>query len=101
MSPDAKQNDSKSQTAALLVQLATFSTQDNADKFISKLPSSKYSPKVEQIGSYFRVIVESNSTQEAYQIKLWYTEKEQLKPIVVRNTRTDDKKLGDYDIDSK
>ncbi|WP_339387856.1 type IVB secretion system protein IcmH/DotU [Vibrio caribbeanicus] len=101
VSPDAKQNDSKSQTAALLVQLATFSTQDNADKFISKLPSSKYSPKVEQIGSYFRVIVESNSTQEAYQIKLWYTEKEQLKPIVVRNTRTDDKKLGDYDIDSK
>jgi type VI secretion system protein ImpK len=94
-------HDSKSQVSALSVQLATFSTQDNANKFIGKLPSSQYSPKVEQIGSYFRVVVESNSTSEAYQIKLWYAKNEQLRPIVVRNTRTDDQKLGDYDIDSK
>ena len=93
--PDREPKDSKSQTSGLLVQLATFSTQDSANKFVSKLPSSNYLPKIEQIGSHFRVIVESKSTSEAYQIKLWYAKNEQLQPIVVRNTRTDDKKIGD------
>ena len=41
VSQDTIPLDSKSQISALLVQLASFSTQDNAKKFIGKLPSSQ------------------------------------------------------------
>ena len=68
-----------------LVQLATFSSQKNADAFISTLSPSAYTPSVEQFHSYFRVIVHSDSAQQAREIKAWYLEKDAIKAIVVQN----------------
>lgn len=69
-----------------LVQLATFSSRNNAEKFITKLSSSQYEPMVDEFDSYFRVIVRSDSSQQAREIKRWFVDKDQLTPIIVRNT---------------
>ena len=72
-----------------LVQLATFSSQQNAENFIATLATSKYEPLVDQFKSYYRVIVHSESPQQARDIKVWYADKQQLNPIIVRNTQTE------------
>ncbi|OAJ92351.1 type IVB secretion system protein IcmH/DotU [Vibrio bivalvicida] len=74
-----------------LVQLATFSSKTNAENFTSKLAPSKYEPVVDEFDSYFRVIVRSESSIQAREIKSWYIEKDQLTPIIVRNTQSDHK----------
>ncbi|KJY83399.1 membrane protein [Vibrio galatheae] len=68
-----------------LVQLATFTTKKTAESFISQLSASQYSPIVDEYESYFRVIVQSDSSEQARDIKRWYTDKDKLTPIIVRN----------------
>ncbi|MDC5820000.1 type IVB secretion system protein IcmH/DotU [Vibrio europaeus] len=74
-----------------LVQLATFSSQKNAENFVTTLAPSKYEAVVDEFDSYFRVIVRSESSEQAREIKSWYVEKDQLTPIIVRNTQNDNK----------
>ncbi|WP_367317446.1 type IVB secretion system protein IcmH/DotU [Vibrio coralliilyticus] len=71
-----------------LVQLATFSSQKNADAFVSTLSPSAYTPIVEQFHSFYRVIVRSESSQQAREIKAWYLEKDAIKAIIVQNKKT-------------
>lgn len=72
-----------------LVQLATFDQAQNANKFISQLSPSKYQPVVDEYKSYSRVIVHSESSEQAQEIKNWYTEKDRLNPIIVSNLASD------------
>lgn len=74
-----------------LVQLATFTQGDNATKFVASLSPSKYEPVIDEFESYYRVIVRSDSSSQAIEIKKWYTEHDQLTPIIVRNTHSDHK----------
>lgn len=74
-----------------LVQLATFSTEQNAIKFVNTLSPSKYVAQVDPFNSYFRVIVRSESSVQAREIKAWFIDKDKLSPIIVRNTERDNK----------
>jgi type VI secretion system protein ImpK len=74
-----------------LVQLATFSSRANAEKFVANLMTSKYQPQVDEFNNFFRVVVQSDSSEQAREIKSWYVEKESLTPIIVRNTQQDNK----------
>ena len=78
----------KTSKSGWLVQLATFSSQQNADSFIRSLSPSAYSPTVEKVRSYYRVIVRSTSPKQAEQIKSWYLEKDSIKAIVVQSKTT-------------
>ena len=78
----------KTSKSGWLVQLATFSSQRNADSFIRSLSPSAYSPTVEKVRSYYRVIVRSTSPKQAEQIKSWYLEKDSIKAIVVQSKTT-------------
>ncbi len=68
-----------------LVQLATFSNQQNAQQFAKHLSPSAYEPSVEPFNNYYRVIVRSNTSEQARQIKNWYQENDQINAIIVRN----------------
>lgn len=68
-----------------LVQLATFSNESNATKFAQHLSPSSYEPSIDPYKNYYRVIVRSNSAEQARAIKAWYQEKDQINAIIVRN----------------
>ncbi|RTZ14493.1 DotU family type IV/VI secretion system protein [Vibrio aquaticus] len=71
-----------------LVQLATFKSNDNATRFVANLSPSKYEPVIDEFESYYRVIVRSNSSAQATEIKKWYAENDSITPIIVRNTHS-------------
>ncbi|MFW7524230.1 type IVB secretion system protein IcmH/DotU [Vibrio ostreicida] len=71
--------------SAWFVQLATFSSLKNATGFIQTLSPSAYDPAIEKYQSYFRVIVRSNSSEQARKIKAWYLERDSIKAIIVRS----------------
>lgn len=75
------------QSLPWIVQLATFSAKQNAEKFLNNLPKSDYQPSVDQSGNYFRVIIRSNSLQSAKTIKTWYQNQSNVSAIIVRSQR--------------
>lgn len=72
-------------TTNWLVQLATFSEKKNATAFIDRLGPSQYEPIIEPFNKYYRVILRTDSADEARTIKAWYAEKD-VKAIIVRNS---------------
>lgn len=66
------------------VQLATFSTKQNAEKFVSKLAPSSYKTEILPYKNYFRVIVRTSASDDARTIKTWYQNNTSIKPILVR-----------------
>ncbi|MEZ8825907.1 type IVB secretion system protein IcmH/DotU [Vibrio amylolyticus] len=68
-----------------LVQLATFSSRENATGFIQKLSPSSYTPVVDEYKSYFRVIIRTTSSESAQSIKGWYQDNDSINAIIVNN----------------
>ncbi|CAH0539705.1 type IVB secretion system protein IcmH/DotU [Vibrio marisflavi] len=66
------------------VQLATFSSKKNAEKFVDKLAPSSYKTEILPYKSYFRVIVRTSASNSANTIKTWYENNTSIKPILVR-----------------
>ncbi|SON52145.1 type IVB secretion system protein IcmH/DotU [Vibrio tapetis] len=75
-----------------LVQLATFSNQQNALLFSKHLSPSAYEPSVEPFKNYYRVIVRTNTSEQALKIKNWYQDNDQINAIIVRNNGTQNDK---------
>lgn len=69
-----------------LVQLATFSSEANAQNFINSLDASNYTVEVDQINQYYRAIVRTSSSQEATEIKSWFVDHSSVTPIIVKNS---------------
>ncbi|MFY2508603.1 type IVB secretion system protein IcmH/DotU [Vibrio pectenicida] len=82
----------KTSKSGWLVQLATFSSQKNANSFIKSLSPSAYIPTIEQVRSYYRVIIRSDSPRQAEEIKDWYYDKDSIKAIIVQSKTTSDTK---------
>ncbi|MBW3696941.1 hypothetical protein EK599_14670 [Vibrio sp. T187] len=74
-----------SMTANWLVQLATFSSKKNAEAFIEKLSPSVYEPAIDPYKKYYRVILRTDSAEQARTIKAWYVENDDINAIIVRN----------------
>ncbi|OIQ26212.1 type IVB secretion system protein IcmH/DotU [uncultured Vibrio sp.] len=68
-----------------LVQLATFSSKENAAGFIQKLSPSSYSPVIDKYKSYYRVIIRTTSSEQAKSIKGWYQDNDSINAIIVKN----------------
>ncbi|WP_367986518.1 type IVB secretion system protein IcmH/DotU [Vibrio sp. NTOU-M3] len=75
-----------------LVQLATFSTEKNARAYVNQLPPSSYHTQVDQYRAYFRVIIRTESIQQAREIKDWFSKKASIKPIIVQTSGSVDSK---------
>jgi len=84
-STSANNNDTENSAPHWLVQLATFSTQTNAQKFIKQIAISKYEPKVEPYKTYYRVIIKTENSDEAYKIKRWYKKNNQIIAVIISN----------------
>ncbi|MCK6265150.1 type IVB secretion system protein IcmH/DotU [Vibrio sp. ZSDE26] len=68
-----------------LVQLATFSSKENAAAFIKQLSPSSFEPLIDEYKSYFRVIVRTTSSTQAKSIKQWYQSNDSINAIIVKN----------------
>jgi len=86
---DPKMDIFDAMSANWLVQLATFSNKKNADSFVSKLSPSAYEPVIDPYKKYYRVILRTDSAEEARTIKAWYVENDKINAIIVRNSTQD------------
>ncbi|MGF1776160.1 type IVB secretion system protein IcmH/DotU [Vibrio nomapromontoriensis] len=75
-------------TAGWLVQMATFSTQKNAEKYIHSLSATKYDPRIDSYKQYFRVVIDVGSKDEANNAKTWLKENQNIDAILVRSSKT-------------
>ncbi|MHC6527172.1 type IVB secretion system protein IcmH/DotU [Vibrio proteolyticus] len=77
-----------------LVQLATFSTEKNATRFISTLSPNSYEPVVDKYKAYFRVIIRTTSSQQAQTIQAWFKDKDNINAIIVQGLGETARKQG-------
>ncbi len=78
-------NIKSSSTSHWLVQLATFTTQASAEKFIKQMSVSRYVPKIERYKAYYRVIIKTDNSAEAYQVKRWHKTNNKINAVIIRN----------------
>lgn len=70
-----------------LVQLATFSNEQNAQLFIERLSASKYEPRVDSYKQYFRVVVDVDDRSQAIETQKWLKDNQNIDSIVIKTNK--------------